>query len=146
MTDNLDPVESTRLTETPPKRVPRRKSTVEPTQASAPETPSPEFIKIKEPESKFENLRKKAIERILENRNKPEPVHVPPPQTPRMILQTEREMEAGRKRVAYNKEQGRLNPAPRPEPDGRTVSVFRPQDYVPNMDSKTDQERGVKAL
>lgn len=87
----------------------------------------------------FDKIKHDFMKSVIESRMKrEEPPPPPPPPTQRQLERTRLEMEAGRKRVAANEEQAKLRPQPKPEPsDGTTVPVFRPQDYVPNMDQGT---------
>lgn len=80
--------------------------------------------------------------------NQPPPPPPPPPEmTARQRSQIEEEMEAGRKSVARHAAQQANRPQPKPDPtEGKNTPVFRPEDYVPNMNSKSDAQRGFKQL
>ena len=80
--------------------------------------------------------------------NQPPPPPPPPPQmSARQRSQIEEEMEAGRRSVARHAAQQASRPQPKPDPtEGKTTPVFRPEDYVPNMNSKSDAQRGVRQL
>ncbi len=71
----------------------------------------------------------------------------PPKPTERQWSQTEREMEAGRRASERAAAQAAMHSQPKPEAsDGYTVPAYRPNDHVPNFDSKLDTERGHKVL
>lgn len=82
------------------------------------------------------------LHEMLQQRNHP-PVkeYVPPPRTERQMSQLEEELEAGRRRVAFNEAQQAARP-PRPKAEvaaeGSTVPVMRPNDGAgtKEMDSK----------
>lgn len=80
--------------------------------------------------------------------NQPPPPPPPPPEmTVRQRTQIEEEMEAGRKAVARHAAQQAHRPQPKPDPtEGKTTPVFRPEDYIPNLNSKSDAQRGYKQL
>lgn len=80
--------------------------------------------------------------------NQPPPPPAPPPEmTQRQRTQIEEEMEAGRRAVSRHAAQQANRPQPKPEPtEGKTTPVFRPEDYVPNMNSKSDAARGYKQV
>ena len=68
---------------------------------------------------------------------KPEPEFVPPPLAPRVMEQTNAELEAGRALVAKHEAlQAARRPAAPPNDEAQTKPVFRPGDYVP------DQKKG----
>lgn len=76
------------------------------------------------------------VEKLLADRNKPEPVYVPPAPHPRQLEQTRLEMEAGAKRVAENEAEQR--PVhPRDPSEGTSTPVYRPVEFVPNMNQGT---------
>lgn len=84
------------------------------------------------------------VAKIMEERNKPEPVYVPPTPHPRQLEQTRLEMEAGAKRVAENEAERVHRPVAAPDPgQGTTVPVYRPVDFVPGMDKGNVSARSV---
>src|SRR5690348_4453735 len=105
--------ETVEATTPKPKQTRKPRAAVE---AAEPVTPqASDFITIAEPKrDKFDNLRAQAISKIMENRTKEEPTPVPPPMTQRMLSRREKEMEAGRRRVAIHAERSRVNPPPKP--------------------------------
>lgn len=67
-------------------------------------------------------------------RDAPEPAPQPVPD--RIADQTKAEQEAGAAQVRRNEEHRAQHGGPRPNVEGTTTAVFRPQDYVP------DQKKG----
>lgn len=84
------------------------------------------------------------VAKIMEERNKPEPVYVPPAQHPRQVEQTRLEMEAGAKRVAENEVEQGNRPVPVRDPsEGTSTPVYRPVDFVPGMNQGNVSARQV---
>lgn len=99
-----------------------------------------------EPTTDGERLRQFLHQVRLDNPPPAEPAP-PPAMTERQKSQIELEMEAGRRAVARHAAQAAHRPQPKPDPtEGKTTPVFRPEDYVPNLNSKTDVQRGHKVL
>jgi len=79
------------------------------------------------------------VAKVLANRNKVEPVYVPPPVPQAIATQTQLEMAEGAKRVALATEAQKNRPVPKRDPSqGTSTPVYRPKDYVPNMKQGTD--------
>lgn len=91
---------------------------------------------------------KERFYQLLQDARKPPPEPPPPqPVCPAVRSQTEAEMAAGRAQVQKNAEARALNPPPPPDPsNGMMTAVFRPEEYVPNMNQgrrPTDTARGL---
>jgi len=69
---------------------------------------------------------------VLAARQPKVPVNVVQPVAPRILEQTRLEMEAGRAAVA-KAEAAKPQSRPQPQQDPGVTPVFRPADYVPNM-------------
>ncbi len=84
----------------------------------------------------FDKIKNDFIAEVVKRRiQRDEPPPPPQPATNRQLERTRLEIEAGQRRVAANEAQAKLRPQPvREVSDGTTTPVFRPQDYVPNMD------------
>ncbi len=105
-----------------------------------PKTPKPaetptEATAQKSPDV-FDKIKNDFIAEVVKRRiQRDEPPPPPQPATNRQLERTRLEIEAGQRRVAANEAQAKLRPQPvREASDGTTTPVFRPQDYVPNMD------------
>ena len=88
---------------------------------------------------------------IVKARNAPPAVAPVQPAIPRVLSQTKLEMAEGARQSARHKAaQGRVvhaKPAPREAAaQGSSTPVYRPTDSVPNMNSKSDVQRGHKVL
>jgi hypothetical protein len=102
-----------------------------------------EPIKLLEPEEvHFESEAAKTnaafYAKLLARRNTPPAVPVPQPVAKRITDQTKLEMAEGARISAIHAERSRVIPRPKPSPrevaaQGTTVPVFRPDDYVPDM-------------
>lgn len=107
--------------------------------------PSPKFT---ERELSHGELQLQEFLKKVQLANQPPPPPPPPPEmTQRQRTQIELEMEAGRKAVARHTAQQAHRPQPKPDPtEGKTTPVFRPEDYIPNLNSKSDEQRGYRQL
>ena len=101
--------------------------------AAADANTPPKNVQIREVGMKLSDLQA----RLDESRNRPKPVYVPPPPTGRQQTKIDEEMAAGQRRVAHfaaiEKTRVQLPPDPN-EP--RNTPVYRPADFVPDINSK----------
>lgn len=124
---------------------PDERETAPPTPASI-EEPAYVPVRGKEPTTDGDRLRQFLHQNRLDN-PPPPPPGPPAAMTERQRNQIELEMEAGRRSVAKHAAQQANRPQPKPDKsEGTTTPVFRPEDYVPNLNSKTDSQRGVRQL
>src|ERR1017187_2285146 len=87
------------------------------------------------------------VAKVLANRNKVEPVYIPPPVPPAVAAHTQLEMAEGAKRVALSVEAQKARPVPkRDASQGTSTPVYRPKDYVPNMKQGTNEILKPKTL
>lgn len=97
-----------------------------------------------EDQRKIREFMQKVVEARTAREKAEQPVP-PPPLTESQRAQITAEQEAGRRAVARHKEQQALRPPPvREKTDGSSNPVFRPSDYVPNMDKGHVGARDVK--
>lgn len=96
---------------------------------------SPQELAALHAEANRENQKRNFVQQVLAARTQPpEPVY-DAPVAPRIIEQTNAELEAGRALVAKNEQLQAARRPPQAEPEG-SKPVFRPADYVP------DQKKG----
>lgn len=87
----------------------------------------------------MENDKRDFVAKVMATREVPVEPPKPAPLAPRVVSQTQAELEAGKAQVKKNEEHWRHHHGaggPKQEEDTKTVAVFRPSDYVP------DQKKG----
>lgn len=84
---------------------------------------------------------------IIAQRNAKPPVYVAPPLPPGIAEKTRLEIEEGRKRNAMAEEAKATRPQPKPDKtEGTTTPVFRPGDFVPNMQQGKQVSASYKVM
>lgn len=88
--------------------------------------------------------------RILEKRNEKPPEYIPPPIPAAIQEKTRLEMEEGKRRNELAvAERAKAAAIPQPKPshaEGTTVPVYRPGEFVPNMDQGQQATKSYKVL
>lgn len=126
------------------------------TTAIAPDaTPPDKFVNIvpvgPAPTSETARKNKEIYDAIMAARNQPPAVPPVQPPIPRVLSQTQAEMEEGRKQVERH-EAAKVGNIPRRTDkeiaaEGHSTPVFRPVDWAPDpKTSQTDTQRGVRNL
>lgn len=86
-------------------------------------------------------------EEILARRNTPKPEYVPPPVPPAIAEKTRLEIEEGRRRVAAAEAAKQNRPPPPRDPATGTMEpVYRPKDFVPNMNQGQQVTKSYKVM
>jgi len=103
------------------------------------------------PLSETARKNKEIYEMILAARNQPPAVAPVQPPIPRVLSQTQAEMEEGRRQNERHAAERAIGNIPRRsdkelKAEGTSVPVFRPADFAPSLNSQTDQQRGVRNL
>jgi hypothetical protein len=85
---------------------------------------------------------------IIEMRNEPPPVYTPPPVPQAIAEKTRLEIEEGKRRNALAlAERNRARPQPKADPtEGKTEPVYRPGDFIPNVDQGQVTTKSYKVL
>ena len=114
------------------------------------QTPQPQSLEVPQEMLSPAAKRLKAVqEEILAKRaaERNKPVYVPPPPPPQIAEQTRLEQEEGRRRNEMANAQAAKRPVPKLEPDATVhVPVYRPVDFVPNMNQGQVATKSYKAL